>query len=413
LLGAALSSRTAATQTGCWPSGTPLGALPPATPIWCKAMTSGPATYVNGDNSWIDEFDAGLMNAEMGDGYRVFEGGGKALNQSKHFRYNNHWKVDINGFDQTPDDGPYNVGGSTMRPDRSFRFENGKLVVEADISAGIDAYGSNAWTEFVVTTAPAPTGRVVDNLYSYGLFGGHWATGIRLQPFRTPIAAMYDHTGRSVSSGGRVFEISYFQPEGAQVIGGGPWGPGETAWRTCADTDPDQDCRDRFRWELTRDTLTLFVNNVKYMEHRGLPAAKQLPDALLNGDVYVYFSSWIWKPGSPAVRFHWDRVAVNPGSVTPPTDKPPLEIGVIQSSRIGRNAATIEWETSLPADGQVEYGRTASYGSRTGLNPGLVTSHSERLTGLRRNTLYHYRVRSRDESGTLVVSSDRTFRTRR
>ena len=48
------------------------------------------------------------------------------------------------------------------------------------------------------------------------------------------------------------------------------------------------------------------------MEHRGLPQGKQLPDAVLNGDVYVYMASWIYKPDSEVVRFHWDRLAINP-----------------------------------------------------------------------------------------------------
>src|SRR5262249_43380840 len=63
------------------------------------------------------------------------------------------------------------------------------------------------------------------------------------------------------------------------------------------------------------------------------------------------------------------------------------------------------------SDSQVDYGTTVSYGSSSPLNPALVTSHSVALSGLTPSTLYHYRVRSRDASGGLTVSSDFTFRT--
>src|SRR4030095_2988445 len=49
--------------------------------------------------------------------------------------------------------------------------------------------------------------------------------------------------------------------------------------------------------------------------------------------------------------------------------------------------------------------------STTVLAPALVTSHSVTLSGLTSNTLYHYRVRSRDASGNERISSDGTFTT--
>jgi hypothetical protein len=32
----------------------------------------------------------------------------------------------------------------------------------------------------------------------------------------------------------------------------------------------------------------------------------------VNGDVYVYFANWLYKPAWKTTRWHWDRVAVNP-----------------------------------------------------------------------------------------------------
>lgn len=62
--------------------------------------------------------------------------------------------------------------------------------------------------------------------------------------------------------------------------------------------------------------------------------------------------------------------------------------------------ADITWTTNVPADTQVQYGLTPSYGSSSTLNPALVTSHTVTLSGLSFNTTYHYRVRSASAGGT-------------
>ncbi|MBI2635580.1 MAG: fibronectin type III domain-containing protein [Parcubacteria group bacterium] len=63
------------------------------------------------------------------------------------------------------------------------------------------------------------------------------------------------------------------------------------------------------------------------------------------------------------------------------------------------------------ADSQVEYGLTTAYGLSTPIAPTLVSAHSISLTNLTLDTLYHYRVKSRDASGNLATSEDATFRT--
>lgn len=74
-------------------------------------------------------------------------------------------------------------------------------------------------------------------------------------------------------------------------------------------------------------------------------------------------------------------------------------------------SATIVWDTSEPSSTQIEYGVTESYGSFTTLQSALVNAHSQQLSGLQMNTLYHYRVHSRDAVGNLAVSGDFTFTT--
>src|SRR5207249_1846138 len=67
--------------------------------------------------------------------------------------------------------------------------------------------------------------------------------------------------------------------------------------------------------------------------------------------------------------------------------------------------------TGSAADSQVEYGVTTAYGKVTVLTSGLVTSHSQALSGLLASTMYHYRVKSRDAAGNLATSADVTFTT--
>jgi hypothetical protein len=73
--------------------------------------------------------------------------------------------------------------------------------------------------------------------------------------------------------------------------------------------------------------------------------------------------------------------------------------------------ATISWTTAVPANSQIAYGTTTSYGSSSALNSNLVTAHSAALTSLAAGTTYHYRVLSADSTGVLVTGLDNVFTT--
>ena len=98
-------------------------------------------------------------------------------------------------------------------------------------------------------------------------------------------------------------------------------------------------------------------------------------------------------------------------TVTGASDTTSPVISAIASSNITANGATASWATNEASDTQVEYGTTTGYGSSTQVNPAMTTSHSAQLTGLSANTLYHYRVKSRDAAGNLASSGDQTFTT--
>jgi hypothetical protein len=96
------------------------------------------------------------------------------------------------------------------------------------------------------------------------------------------------------------------------------------------------------------------------------------------------------------------------------TTTPNLVQGMISGETVFAVAGTsaiITWMTNTPANSQVEYGTTTSYGKFTGLDSTLATSHAVTVSPLAPRTPYHVRARSIDAAGNLGLSSDLTFTT--
>lgn len=89
------------------------------------------------------------------------------------------------------------------------------------------------------------------------------------------------------------------------------------------------------------------------------------------------------------------------------TTAPGISEDSIATSDISPSSAIITWTTDETSDSQVEYWP----GSLSALDVTLVTSHSVALTGLKSETTYHYKARSRDAWGNLAVSEEHTFTT--
>jgi hypothetical protein len=92
-------------------------------------------------------------------------------------------------------------------------------------------------------------------------------------------------------------------------------------------------------------------------------------------------------------------------------DSAALTISGVYSSSPTATSVYINWSTSSASNSQVEYGTTAGYGNSTSPDSAMVTMHSQALSGLTANTLYHYRVKSKDGAGNLATSGDYTFTT--
>ena len=96
-----------------------------------------------------------------------------------------------------------------------------------------------------------------------------------------------------------------------------------------------------------------------------------------------------------------------------PSDRTAPRIASVSADNVLQTEATIHWTTNESADSQVEYGLTASYGNFSARDGNLTTNHTITLSNLTANTLYHYRVHSKDAAGNLATSSDFTFTTAR
>jgi len=95
------------------------------------------------------------------------------------------------------------------------------------------------------------------------------------------------------------------------------------------------------------------------------------------------------------------------GSTQPP---PALQVNAVQVGGITANSATITWTSTNPANGRVDYGTSATYGSSV-TDASIVASHSMTVTGLAPNTVYHFKVTSVDNYAQTASSLDATFTT--
>ena len=84
--------------------------------------------------------------------------------------------------------------------------------------------------------------------------------------------------------------------------------------------------------------------------------------------------------------------------------------GVVASTT--DTTALITWTTNEPATGQIRYGTSTSYTATSTLQTIPALSHSQMLSGLMPDTLYHFAILSSIASGTATTSLDRMFVTR-
>jgi hypothetical protein len=87
-----------------------------------------------------------------------------------------------------------------------------------------------------------------------------------------------------------------------------------------------------------------------------------------------------------------------------------LLMSQLQVLYIGKDIATISWQTNEDSDSKVKYGVTNSYADSVTATA-LLKSHSIKLANLKPGTRYFFRAFSRDILGYTAGSKDSTFTT--
>lgn len=97
---------------------------------------------------------------------------------------------------------------------------------------------------------------------------------------------------------------------------------------------------------------------------------------------------------------------------SPGADTTKPVISSVTATNITNTGATINWNLSEVATGQVDYGTTTSYGQQSTKETSFNWDHhAQALSNLTPGTTYHYRVTSADQAGNQAVSGDFTFTT--
>jgi hypothetical protein len=101
-----------------------------------------------------------------------------------------------------------------------------------------------------------------------------------------------------------------------------------------------------------------------------------------------------------------------PEAPTPPADTIAPVITAVKVSDVTATAATVTWTTSEPANSEVDYGLSQSYGL-SAVDGNLVTDHKMVLNSplITPGTNYHMIVKSADGAGNAASSPDSTFKT--
>jgi Purple acid Phosphatase, N-terminal domain len=275
--------------------------------------------------------------------------------------------------------------------DKSGRY----LVVKADFGGGVDVQVVDYQTGNVQNlTDPGPDYAPGHSDNGRGIVVGHdrWNNQTTVRSLATP------HQFQTVISFGSDWSQAYHISMLADTEG---WGVLSTYTAATGTIGP-------FRQEIfqastdgSQSVRRLAHHHSVYRDYWDTPRG----DTSRDGRFVAFTSNW----GSTTRRDVF-IIRVPQGSGSSGDTTPPVIAGVGASS-ITSSGAAISWTTNEGSDTQAEYGTTAAYGSGTALNTSMVTGHSVTLGGLSANTLYHYRVRSKDAAGNLAVSGDFTFTT--
>lgn len=121
---------------------------------------------------------------------------------------------------------------------------------------------------------------------------------------------------------------------------------------------------------------------------------------------------------TPGTLYHYRVRSTGPGTpegvsgdfTFTTLDTTPPVLSNIQTVNITGTSATITWDTNEDADSRIDYGISEPYADFVSSST-LTNAHSLAVTGLTPNTLYRYRVTSKDAAGNSSTSVEFTFQT--
>ncbi len=166
-------------------------------------------------------------------------------------------------------------------------------------------------------------------------------------------------------------------------------------------------------WTLTSQQMGTHANALAYD-----PNSTQLIGGtsvdFLSGALWSYTNGNIWNFGSTFKHSVDALLTLSMSSSSQAVSSAPTVISIsnVHVTNLRTTSAEIDWDTNVVADSQVEYGLLIGppY-TKSASTASFVSRHALPLTGLQPDTLYHFRVRSKDASNITAASGDYTFRT--
>jgi hypothetical protein len=246
----------------------------------------------------------------------------------------------------------YELTGSTAARDKAYRAYN--------------------WATYMISSSPQ--GQIIDgpdvnNIWfsdGYGDFIRHFMRGIAAVPAWAP-----DNETHIVDSTAVIKSVTY--------------SPGTVDYTTDADSSIEKIKVDFVPQEVTAGGLALPQRTDLSAQGWVYDAASRLLSVRHDGGTQIHVS---------------DTAAVD--TIAP-------VISAVGAANITSQSVTISWTTNELTNAQIEFGTTTEYLESTGVFPNLAMSHSITITGLSAETVYYYRVKSRDASGNLATADGFTF----
>lgn len=113
---------------------------------------------------------------------------------------------------------------------------------------------------------------------------------------------------------------------------------------------------------------------------------------------------WVYDPASRVLVVRHDTGSQVHVSDTAAVDTVAPLIGTVSAGNITTGSVTIVWSTNELADAQLEYGTTPDYSNATTVSVNLAMSHSVTIADLSPDTVYYFRIKSKDVAGNLAMS---------